>query len=376
MNTNMLRIVIIFLSVLILCPSVSAENIVKPSNVDKDSLAFLIATQNGKVDVVTRYISMGQSLEVKDDYGRTPLHIAIEFGHTEIIRILIDAGADTEARTGRALQTYFGWTPLMFAAHWGNSEAIRLLTSAGADLNATEQGSRYPHSVLAIAAVEGNYLSAQQLIKLGANVNSTSEDRSFTPIFLASRHNHVELVELLINNGASVNEGTKDSYTPLHAAAISGNMRIAELLINNGAKIDSKSTGDSSPGETPLHVAAFTDQVDLARLLVKHNANINSTTEYGHTPLRRAIDAGNLSMAELLLEWKADVNIKDTNELSVLHIVAQSDMVSLAGKLIDLSSDINARDKYSKFTPLDYAQDGNPEMIKIFEAAGGICTSC
>jgi ankyrin repeat protein len=81
-------------------------------------------------------------------------------------------------------------------------------------------------------------------------------------------------------------------------------------------------------------------------------------------------------MAKFLLRKGADVSIQDSNGLTVLHIVARTDMVSLARELIKLGSDVNALDKYSGFTPLDYAQDEEPEMQELLEVNGGICTSC
>jgi hypothetical protein len=44
--------------------------------------------------------------------------------------------------------------------------------------------------------------------------------------------------------------------------------------------------------------------------------------------------------------------------------------------VIAAGAEINAKDKYSKFTPLDFAQDGAPEMIELLEQNGGICSSC
>jgi ankyrin repeat protein len=62
--------------------------------------------------------------------------------------------------------------------------------------------------------------------------------------------------------------------------------------------------------------------------------------------------------------------------MTVLHVVAQTERISLAEFLIAAGADINAKEKYSNFTPLDFAQDGEPEMIELLVEKGGICSSC
>jgi ankyrin repeat protein len=72
----------------------------------------------------------------------------------------------------------------------------------------------------------------------------------------------------------------------------------------------------------------------------------------------------------------ADVTTEDANGISLLHVVAQTDDVALAVMLINSGADINNKDKNLGFTPLDYAQDGEPKMIELLEQHGSICTSC
>lgn len=117
MKSNLLQIIFLLLSFLISATSTAATNDVKASELDADSLSLLTSTQEGNTEKIRDLVSRNISPNVKDDYGRTPLHIAVEFGQIEIVRILIESNADIEARTGRALHTYFGWTPLMFAAY-------------------------------------------------------------------------------------------------------------------------------------------------------------------------------------------------------------------------------------------------------------------
>lgn len=69
------------------------------------------------------------NINIKDIYGRTPLHIRAQHGNAEECQLLIDAGADVNAINK------YGDTPLMEAVSWGNSLPIPVLLAAGADIN-------------------------------------------------------------------------------------------------------------------------------------------------------------------------------------------------------------------------------------------------
>ena len=77
----------------------------------------------------------------QDVYGDTPLHYAVSSGHTEIAELLIDAGADLEAKNPAV------GTPLLFAVLQGHKEVVELLIAEGADVNAKDIADRTPVDV-------------------------------------------------------------------------------------------------------------------------------------------------------------------------------------------------------------------------------------
>jgi len=81
-------------------------------------------------------------------------------------------------------------------------------------------------------------------------------------------------------------------------------------------------------------------------------------------------------MAGLLIKEGADLATTDSGGLTVLHVIAQTDHIALAELLISGGAEINAKDINLGFTPMDYAQGGEPTMIALLERHGGICTSC
>jgi len=94
---------------------------------------LLNAAQNGKLDELRSLISQPTDVNVRDEYGWTPLLWAAMNGHTDIVRVLLVAGANPNTRNK------YGWTPLMWAAGQGYSEIVRSLIASGARLNAQDR---------------------------------------------------------------------------------------------------------------------------------------------------------------------------------------------------------------------------------------------
>ena len=94
---------------------------------------LLIAAQNGNVKEVRSLISQATDVNVRDEYGWTPLLWAAMNGHTDVVRVLLVSGANPNTRNK------YGWTPLMWAAGQGYGEIVRSLIASGARLNAQDR---------------------------------------------------------------------------------------------------------------------------------------------------------------------------------------------------------------------------------------------
>ncbi|XP_049769510.1 uncharacterized protein LOC126108337 [Schistocerca cancellata] len=84
-------------------------------------------------------VSAGAEVDARTSlYQRTPLHFAVLYGHDGVVRLLVGASADPNARD------YVGQTPLHWAAEWGQAEAAAELLLAGADRGARDDKGRTP----------------------------------------------------------------------------------------------------------------------------------------------------------------------------------------------------------------------------------------
>jgi len=94
---------------------------------------LLSAAQNGKIAEVRSLLSQATDVNVRDEYGWTPLLWASMNGNTDIVRVLLVSGANPNTRNK------YGWTPLMWAAGQGYGEIVRSLIASGARLNAQDR---------------------------------------------------------------------------------------------------------------------------------------------------------------------------------------------------------------------------------------------
>ena len=164
-----------------------------------------------------------------------PIHDAAMNGNLAGVQAELDKGVGVNAKND------YGETPLDMAV-WYNGE-----TEVAALLR--KQGGK--HGVLNGAAAGGDIEAVKDFLAAGTDVN-TKDGWEWTPLHNAAWWGHKEIVELLLANGAGVNAKNNVGWTPLHMAAINGRNEIVGLLVARGADVNSKNNN----GETPTDLAA------------------------------------------------------------------------------------------------------------------------
>jgi hypothetical protein len=145
-----------------------------------------------------------------------------------------------------------------------------------------------------IAAIfANNYDIVELLINKGANVNDEGK-YGFTPLLAAvNSSNHEKekgeenyrvsynIVQLLIDRGAKVSQLNKDGANPIENAIHGSNIEIIDLLFNEGVKINDK----NGSGNTPLHLAVYENNPGIVNFLINKGADINEINDRNMTPL-------------------------------------------------------------------------------------------
>ena len=129
-----------------------------------------------------------------------------------------------------------------------------------------------------------------------------------TPMHVAARAGHADILSLLLDHGAGVDDGGHISQTPLHRASYFGKVEAGQILLDRGADIHARDVS----GRTPLYMAVDgVSKVRFVQMLLKHGARINDRNHDNYTPLHRAVEDGSIQTVRLLLEHGADVNARN-----------------------------------------------------------------
>ncbi|XP_074944188.1 ankyrin repeat and SOCS box protein 3 isoform X3 [Phalacrocorax aristotelis] len=288
-----------------------------------------LAAREGNVKMLRKLIKQGYSIDVPDNRGWVPIHEAAAHNSGECLRLLIRAAPSDDYRNSK---TFEGTSALHLSARHGSLESIRVLLEAGAD----------PNEVTTEAT---------------------------TPLFLAVENGHADVVKFLLQHGANVKgPHSWSGWNSLHQASFQGCTEIMEILLEEGASKECK----DDFGITPLFVAAQYGKLESLRLLVSHGADVNSQAKDRATPLLIAAQEGHTECVELLLSEGANPNLycNEDNWQLPIHAAAEMGHKKILELLIPVTDRIcdKSKDKVSPVYSAVYG--GNKECLEILLEEG------
>ncbi len=299
-------------------------------------------------------------LQVDSKHG-APLCAAAWNGHVDVVRQLLDAGADPND------SNFPNWSALRSAVWEGWKDVAELLIQRGASLKADHGGDRKTSPLL--SAVErhrpdivrlllGHGSDPNEYTLLWAATNACWYTWWTSPENLNQRKDD-EVVSLLLQAGADPNAKMEYSRKPLHLAAIYGSDRQVHALLKHGTRLEEK----DKEGWTPLLHAVQNGHTHAVRQLLQHGANPNVRTAEGNTPLHLAAQNGvpvelsktmakhgtepkirnrynNTRILHLLLDHGAELEAKNNDGLTPLLMTPYLETIR---ELVARGSDINAK---------------------------------
>ncbi|XP_048237734.1 uncharacterized protein LOC124149842 isoform X2 [Haliotis rufescens] len=360
---------------------------------DKSVLHYIC--ENGLTSAVEYVIDKGVELNVQMAFQQMPLYLAIQNGHTEVVKLLLKRGCDSDNHKGllcaigsdmidmvtlfldrgahverndifvacergnpdvvkklfensatRNKKSFDRHTFLHKAVEWGYKQRVDVLLKAGADANVQNQAGDKP---LHTAANFGFLECADVLLTAGADVNvqNTAGD---TPLHRAVISQSKQFVDELLKAGADVNVQNTAGDTPLHRAVISQSKQFVDELLKAGADVNVQNTA----GDTPLHRAVISQSKQFVDELLKAGADVNAQNKKGDTPLHRAVISQSKQFVDELLKAGADVNAQNKEGDTPLHTATLHCSTKCINVLLKAGADVNAQNKEGD-TPLQRA---------------------
>jgi ankyrin repeat protein len=252
----------------------------------------------------------------KDAAGVPLLMTSAAVGSLEAMTLLLDKGADVNARNG------FGATALIWAAT--DLAKVQLLTSRGADVNLASKTGRTAMFVAAMSEPSASIV--RYLVSKGARLEARDAFQN-TALTAATMGNDLDTIRLMVDAGIDVNAAGVTGVTPLLGATYHGNAAAVKLLLEKGARTNvvaaapvllppesPKSGPVALTDVTPLMIAAARETPEVVKMLLDAGAPVNAKDGRGMTALMFAIAKSRQQPAviRMLIERGADPGVQSS----------------------------------------------------------------
>jgi ankyrin repeat protein len=191
-----------------------------------------------------------------------------------------------------------------------------------------------------ISAITGATESADHMLKAGASPEGSESSRDdAAPLVMASFRGNMEMVDMLIKNGADIDVRAEGS-TPLQVAAINSRLDVVRRLLKAGADPNATFKEGGKKGLTPLAFCAGLNLTDAIKVLIEGGARVNKITKEGtSSPLFVAVREGHVEAVQVLLKNGTDPNLQHKRGLTPLMAAAAAGEKKAAGLLLKNGAD-------------------------------------
>src|SRR5216683_7211684 len=276
-----------------------------------------------------------QDVSAEGGYYCTPLHAAIFNGNIDIMRLLLEHGADATAFPVNFYGISTPQSPLHEATRRGRLDMMELLLDNHADVNVQDRRGR---TQLFEASLGGDLEVAQLLLRHGA-ASDTHDVDGWTPLMAAAHNGHSDIVHLLLQRNAAVDSSENGGWTSLAITSQFGHLDIVRLLLESGAAVDSCDEN----GWTPLAVASRHGHPDIVHLLLQSGAAADSSDNDGWTPLAVASRHGHPDIVHLLLQSGTSVDSRNNDGDTPLAIASQHGHPEIVRLLLQNGAAVGSR---------------------------------
>jgi uncharacterized protein len=248
------------------------------------SVTLFAAVDANCIDLATKLLDRGASVDARDRLGARPLSHAARSGHLQMVDLLLARGAPIDARN------LAGATALYFAAEGSHISIAQRLIERGADVKLTGRSGISP---IAAASYAGNDVIVEALLAHGADERVTDETGK-PPIIYAAAGARFDIVKRLLARNIDINARYSNDLTllmwasgPDENAPEAQAVKIISYLLDAGAHVDDR----DDRGRTALMIAAEGGHEEIVNLLVARGADASLKDKAG----KRAADLTRLS---------------------------------------------------------------------------------
>ncbi|XP_024085341.1 ankyrin repeat and death domain-containing protein 1B-like [Cimex lectularius] len=310
----------------------------RSSRVLKNDLLLHEAVIKSDSEVVEQVLKEPIDVNSRNNYGRAPIHWAASKGNTDIMKMLINAKCDIEAKD--KVSNCKSITKSTEEHLLSDQERVHMyncfMDSGGIARRAVALFSqKFPDRLrigktpLHLSCENGHESVAELLIEHGSSLEGKDQEGN-TPLHLVVENLYTQLSYILLQGGSQINVENNKGHTPLHIASSHGCRGIIEALIQYGCDIDRQ----NKEGDSALHLACNANDVDTVELLISKGANVNLMNERSQSPMHIAAENGFSEICKLLLSAGANIEQKEQDGRTPLYIAARGSFTAIVDMII------------------------------------------
>ena len=289
----------------------------------------------------------------KGDDDWSALLCAVAQKHADLVKVLIDAGADIETRDKES------WTPLMYACKNGSQPIVKMLVEAGAEVRAAQKDG---YTSFIFAAGFGHTETVRYLVGLPQIDLSHKDKDGHTSLLAAVERAGADVVEVLLDAGADIEAKLNDGRSPLLKASKCGNLQVVKVLLRAGAGV----CVTDNKGATCLMLAAHYGHTEAVRtLLCMPEVDVNQSNTQGLTSLHRAVFKKHSDVVQLLIDAGADVGAKNSAGSTSLHWACEVGALDIVQMLVKAGADVSVVDNKGCTCLIVAAYHGHTETVRF-----------
>lgn len=310
------------------------------------------AISSGDDAVVQQLLQAGANVETECSGGITPLMYTVIHGQLKIAGVLLSRGAQVDTTTS-------GWTALRKATDLGDWKMVQLLLENGAEIEARSPKKFTPNNRSTATTGE-----SQATIHPDSSVDF-DDDYGWTPLLRAADLGDEIMVRLLLDHGANIEARNPSAATALSCAAENQHLAVMDILLCRGA--DPNAEDDF--GWRPLHRTHAHRGGDNGPALRLLNAgvDINARCTKGKTVLHYSVERNNEPMVRLLLHAGSDIEAQDIAKRTPLYTAIECRLENMVHLLLEVGADVTVRDDegHDALAAANHTLRKSPEVLKL-----------
>ena len=274
---------------------------------DDDGItALLLAAKKGCVKTVKFLAEKSESPFVVDNFGFNVIHVAVMYGHIEIIELFVRNTEEFFIKESNESALEHNTT------HSGQSKIITLMSKISHHTFQYDIGSTPIHEAKAKLRWHYNILE-KKIKKKSIQLMFVENNNGLSPIHLAAACGKLDILKYFSKVSRSfgsfhvINKPSNIGWTSLHLAVANNRKEIVKFLIRS---CNARNYTDNL-GNSPIHLAAEKNRVAILKLLMEIDHNLDAQNSQGHTPLHLAALHGSIGIVKCLLSHTKKKHLKD-----------------------------------------------------------------